>query len=126
MNDELVNKDKVSGKLEKLHDNLLTVATGQGSLDIPLSRVSQISLGNPTTTSPPDKPWELRAYFAGGGTVSFELEQWQHGKVWGRSTNFGQIDFDPQFVRQLQFNLARPRTAGDEMEILDQDVWELE
>jgi hypothetical protein len=122
----LVNKDKVNGRLQGLHDGTLSIAAGQTVLDIPLSRVNQINLGSPATLRPPLGPWELRAYFAGGGTMAFELAEWNQGRVSGKSANFGKVDFDAQLIRQLQFNLNRPKLGTDEMEILDDDVWDLE
>jgi hypothetical protein len=122
----LINRDRVSGTLQSLGSGSVSIVTGQGSLDIPLSRVTQITLGSPQTNAVPSGPWELRAYFAGGGTVAFDLERWESAQVTGRSANFGEIAFNPQFIRQLQFNLDRSKAAGGEMEILDQDAWELE
>lgn len=122
----LVNRDKVSGQLQALRNGTLAITTGQTSLDIPLSRVSQICLGSPLTNAPPPGPWEIRAYFAGGGTVAFDLAEWERGRVSGRSSNFGDVVFDPQLIRQLQFNLTRSKPSGAELENLDQEVWDLE
>jgi hypothetical protein len=122
----LVNKDKVNGRLQSLRNGALSVAAGQTVLDIPLARVNQINFGSSTTNRPLSTPWELRAYFAGGGTVAFDLAAWKEGHVSGKSANFGQVDFDPQLIRQFQFNLNRPKPGTGEMEILDDDVWDLE
>jgi hypothetical protein len=121
----LINKDKVNGRLQGLRNGNLSVAADGTLLDIPLARVNQINLGSSVTNRPPAGPWELRAYFAGGGTVAFELGDWKPDRVSGRSSNFGSVDFEPQFIRQLQFNLNRPKAGNGEMEILDDDVWEL-
>jgi hypothetical protein len=122
----LINHDKVSGRIQSLQNGVLKVAAGGTSLDVPLARVSQMCMASPITNSLPAIPWELRAYFAGGGTVSFQLKQWTSAHVSGRSGNFGLVDFDPRFIRQLQFNLNRTKLASEEMEILDQDVWDME
>lgn len=122
----LVNRDKVSGRLEKLREGTLTVATGESSLDIPLARVTQISMGSPVTNMPAAGPWNIRAFFAGGGTVAFDLEQWKEGRVTGTSANFGKVAFDAESFRQLQFNLHRRKVEAEGIEILDEDVWELE
>jgi hypothetical protein len=122
----LINRDKVSGQLRHLQQGTLTIAVPETSLDIPLSRVSQICFANARTNSTQAGPWELRAYFAGGGTVAFQLNDWNSKRVAGRSTNFGEVEFDPRSIRQLQFNLGRPKLGTDEMEILDDEVWDLE
>jgi hypothetical protein len=122
----LVNKDKVSGHIQHLRDGTLTMAAADTSLEIPLSRVSQISFAASDTNSAPASPWELRAYFAGGGSVSFELNEWDPSRAAGRSPNFGAVQFDPRFIRQLQFNLRQPKTGTEETEILDEEVWDIE
>ena len=122
----LVNRDKVTGRLEGLRDGALSVAANQTTLEIPLSRVSQISLASAADNTPAIDPWQVRAYLAGGGAVSFALGEWGDGQVTGKSGNFGQIELEPQFIRQLQFNLHRPQFGGIEMEIMDKDIWDLE
>ena len=44
----------------------------------------------------------------------------------GQSSNFGAVEFDPQFIRQLQFNLSRTKAGIDEVENLDQEPWDIE
>jgi len=122
----LVNHDKVTGHLQQLKNGTVTVATAMAPLDIPLSRVSQIFLSSPTTNALPANPWEMRAYFASGGSIAFQLEGWQDQRVSGRSLNFGEVAFDPRFIRQLQFNLDRPKPSAEDMEILDEDIWDIE
>lgn len=122
----LVNKDKVSGRLKALSGATLRVAAGQTLLEIPLSRVNQINLASPAPSRPAPHPWEVRAYFTSGGTLAFDLTEWNPNRVLGKSANFGPVDFDAQSIRQLQFNLDRPRLGHGEMEILDDDVWDLE
>ena len=122
----LVNKDRVTGKVRKLQYGLLTVATPQTQLDIPLARVSQIALGSPVTNAPPNNPWELRAFFAGGGTVAFRLDDCSQGRIAGTSPNFGKVDFKSESIRQLQFNLGRAKPGPEDVEILDQEIWDFE
>lgn len=108
----LVNRDKMTGSLRAFHDGKLSVATAQTALDIPLPRVTQIVLGSATTNSPVHNPRDIRAYFTGGGTLSFQLEQWEARQVSGNSANFGHVAFSAQPIRQLQFNLGRSARPG--------------
>jgi hypothetical protein len=103
----LVNHDKVTGELRALHDGKLTVATAQTTLDVPLSRVTKMVLGNSGTNAPTVNPRETRAYFVGGGSVSFQLEKWEVQRVSGDSDVFGHIAFGAAPIRRLQFNLDR-------------------
>jgi hypothetical protein len=122
----LVNKDRVTGKVQGLKNGTLSMLVGQASLDIPLSRVSQISLAATNSKPLPRAPWEVRAYFAGGGSVAFDLAKWTASQVSGQSANFGPVGFDSQFIRQLQFNLDRSRPGSETTEILDDVVWDIE
>ncbi|MHC1766030.1 MAG: hypothetical protein AB9869_17305 [Verrucomicrobiia bacterium] len=122
----LVNRDRVTGRLRGLQDGILSVEAGGTPLEIPLSRVNQISFAASQTNAPPPDPWHVRASFAGGGSVAFRLGEWTQGRAIGSSPNFGPVDLDARYIRQLQFNLHRPRLAGMDMEITDQDIWDLE
>lgn len=122
----LVNRDKVNGRLLALRDGVLSMRAADTPLDIPLHRVSQISMAGPVTNSFPASPWNLRAYFAGGGTVAFELDQWREGRISGVSPNFGPVSFDGHYIRQLQFNLSRTRPGVPDLENLDLNGWDLE
>jgi hypothetical protein len=111
----LANRDKVSGQLRSVRDGKLSVVAGQNALEIPLSRVTQIHLANPAANLPPNGPWQLRAYLAGGGAVALDLERWNDEEVLGLSSNFGHVGFHPDTVRQLRFNLQRSKgEAGDD------------
>jgi len=58
--------------------------------------------------------------------VAFQLRDWDAKRVAGQSGNFGAVEFDPRSIRQLQFNLSRAKSGSEEMEILDDEVWDLE
>ena len=59
------------------------------------------------------RPWEVRAHFAGGAAVSFDLQQWEGSTLTGRSRNFGPVTFDSQYIRRLQFNLGTSQKTSD-------------
>ena len=58
----LVNKDRVTGELQRIHNGAATVEAGQTPLDIPITRVTQISFGSASTNAPASNPWEMRAF----------------------------------------------------------------
>lgn len=121
----LINRDRVTGKLERLTNSTLSVTSGQTALAIPLQRVNQIYLRPQSAKPPAGRPWEMRAFFAGGGTVAFDLTEWSQEVVRGNSSNFGEVTFPPSSVRQIQFNLNRSKPSDAEVEVLDQEVWDL-
>jgi hypothetical protein len=122
----LVNRDRVAGQLRSLDEGKLTISAAETELSIPLARVSQIALANVVTNQVSADPWEVRTFFAGGGAISFTLEQWKSGQISGQSGNFGPVHFRTDAVRQIQFNLQKSRQSADDVENLDQDVWEIE
>jgi hypothetical protein len=70
-------------------------------------------------------PWEVRAHFPGGGSLSFHLEKWNDKAVSGQSAVFGSLAFQPDAIREMEFNLHRPKgdtvsTETKEFEELDE------
>lgn len=127
--DDLVffaNRDKAAGNLLAIRAGKLAFASAQTSFDVPLERVSRVLLRQSETNSLPRSPWEIRAYFAGGGAVSFQLEKWDREKVTGTSANFGQLAFNPRSIRQLRFNLGRGEMLGERSEAPEDELWEVE
>jgi hypothetical protein len=110
----LANRDRVTGAVRRLHNEKLSVVAEQTPLDIPMARLSRIVFGGTATNQITPSPREVRAYFSGGGRLSFLLEQWSNQTVKGDSPNFGQVGFSPQPVRQLRFNLNHSATLGAE------------
>jgi hypothetical protein len=90
-----------------LEESKATVEAKQTKLDIPLERVTQIRFakaGAVTNTI----SGEVRASFPGGESVMFTMEKWNGTEVKGTSRTFGPVVFDPNSIREMQFNLSRP------------------
>jgi hypothetical protein len=104
-----LNHDQAAGNIESIQDGKAKLNLAGTVLDVPLERVTQIEFA--ATNSPPDSssPWQVRAHFPGGGSVSFQLEKWAEDAVSGRSAIFGTLAFQPRAIRELEFNLNRPR-----------------
>jgi len=103
----LANKDRVQGTIRSIQDGRLKVSTAQGDLEVPTPRVTQIVLGHTNALAAVKHPWDVRAFFAGGGSVSFQLSGWSRNLVEGMSRSLGQVKLKPENIRQIQFNLAR-------------------
>lgn len=127
--DDLVffaNRDRAAGSLQAIRGGRLSFTSAQTSFDVPIERVSRVLLRRSETNALPRSPWEIRAYFAGGGAVSFQLEQWDRERVSGTSANFGQLAFHPRSIRQLRFNLDRGELLGDRAELPEDELWEVD
>jgi hypothetical protein len=108
-----VNHDKAMGALRGIGDGKLSFVAPQAQFQVPLPRVTQIVFRDATTQEAPRGPWEVRAYLAGGGALSFLLDKWDEKVVAGTSANFGRLAFNPRSIRQLQFNLDRRETLAE-------------
>jgi hypothetical protein len=121
-----INRDKAGGKIESITGGKLNLNAGGSVLRIPLERVRQIDFAQSGAAAEPRGPWEVRAHFPGGGSVSFQLEKWDDKSIAGRSALFGPLAFQPGSIREMEFNLDRPRTMpdaapGNPFDVLDQN-----
>ncbi len=121
-----INRDKAGGKVQGISGGKLDVILDGNLLHVPCERVCQIDFARSSAAVEPRGPWEVRAVFPGGGSVSFQLEKWDDTAVAGHSALFGAVAFQPGSIRQMEFNLDRPRTGPaaavpeNEFDALDQ------
>jgi len=106
----LINHDQAAGKIERIAAGTLDLSLGGTLLHIPCGRVRQIDFAQSSAVPEPRGPWEVRAVFPGGGSVSFQLEKWDDKTIAGHSALFGPLAFPPGSIREMEFNLDRPRT----------------
>jgi hypothetical protein len=104
-----VNHDHAAGKIMAIKDGKVTLQFNDTELKIPLQRVTQLNFAATNAPSETASPWEVRAHFPGGGSLSFQLEKWDDKTISGRSSVFGLLAFEPRAVRQMEFNLDRPK-----------------
>lgn len=102
----LKNQDSLSGQVKAVDSGKLQVQTSFGELKIPLDRITQIDMAAPssTTNTGPDA---VRAYFAGGGSITFKLEEWTDKAVVAGSPYFGKARFNPAAFASIEFNLPK-------------------
>jgi hypothetical protein len=109
----LKNRDEVPGKLKSMDGRTVVINSLGADLTIPLERITRVALTKPEAKPEAKRPWEVRAHFAGGAAVSFDLHQWEGSTLTGRSRNFGPVTFDSQYIRRLQFNLGTSQKTSD-------------
>jgi hypothetical protein len=107
-----VNHDRAAGKITGIKDGKLTLAFGDTALNIPLQRVTQINFATTNALVESPGPWEVRARFPGGGSLSFQLEKWGDKIISGKSSIFGLLAFQARAIREMEFNLNRPKDDG--------------
>ncbi len=109
----LKNRDEVPGKLKWMNGQTVVINSLGSDLTIPLERITRVALTKPEAKPEAKRPWEVRAHFAGGAAVSFDLNQWEGTTLTGRSRNFGPVTFDSQYIRRLQFNLGTSQKTSE-------------
>jgi hypothetical protein len=120
-----INLDKAYGKIESIAQGKLQMNIGGNLLPIPLERVRQINFApSAAPAAQPGGPWVVRANFTDGASVSFQLDKWVDSAVSGRSALFGPVLFPSHVIREMDFNLDRPKVAPaplqeNEFEALD-------
>jgi hypothetical protein len=107
-----INHDRAAGKITGIQNSKVTLALGDTVLNIPLERVTQINFAGAGAPSPAAGPWVVRAHFPGGGSLSFQLERWDDKMVCGQSPIFGSLSLQSAAIRQMEFNLDRPKGEG--------------
>jgi hypothetical protein len=105
-----INHDQAGGKIEGITGGTLDMNLGGNVLHIPSGRVRRIDFAQSSAVPEPRGPWEVRAVFPGGGSVSFQLEKWDDQSIAGHSALFGSLAFQPGSIREMEFNLDQLRT----------------
>ncbi len=114
-----VNHDRAAGKIASIKDGKVALEFGGGTLNIPLQRVTQIDFAATNALDESSGPWEVRAHFPGGGSLSFQLEKWSDKLISGKSSIFGSLAFQTRAIREMEFNLNRPKDDGVTVETKD-------
>ena len=70
----LKNRDEVPGKLKSMNGRTVVINSLGADLTIPLERITRVALTKPEAKPEAKRPWEVRAHFAGGAAVSFDLQ----------------------------------------------------
>lgn len=99
------NQDSLDGKIRGVQDGALAIDSFLGDLKIPLDRVSQFDLAAPGSSQPAAEDAPVRAFFAGGGSITFRLDEWTSQGVVASSPHFGKAQFNPAAFASIEFNL---------------------
>jgi hypothetical protein len=103
------NGDKISGQLESIVNQELSMKTAYATLKVPLARVEQILMALASTETPRLRGGNVYAAFTNGGGVTFELEKLDARTITGSSETFGSATFDRSAFNRLRFNLYDER-----------------
>lgn len=103
----LANQDRALGDVRAIRDGKLTLTSTAGSLEIPLTRITQVVLA-PVTPPATNRPaGEAHAHLSSGETVAFTQPRWDGKQLAGVSPHFGPLALDARWLRMLRFNPGR-------------------
>lgn len=102
---ELINGDKVTGVLSGINEGKLSFKTSYASIDIPMQRVSAISMSGETAERAKRNRNDVRIHLANTGSVTLNLKALSEGKITGNSENFGDVTVSMDSVVTLDFNI---------------------
>lgn len=100
----LKNGDRIPGAVKEISDGKMKVEGAGQVLEIPLTRVKQIEFATARAGRSNWTPQTVRAYFAKGGSVTFELERWSEELVQGTSPFYGPVSFKTAAFNRLVFD----------------------
>ena len=122
----LANRDRVTGKIEGVHDGKIKVLTRATHLEIPMERVVQLVLAKSEAERVTHGPWMVRAKLIGGENLMLDIQQFQNGQLRGSNANFGSVELMTSSVRQLQFNLNRPTSGPNDLGLVSPESLSIE
>jgi hypothetical protein len=106
---KLRNGDRVSGSLQTIRDGAVTMKTAERNLDIPFTRAKELTFARETSTRPPAQPVDVRAFFARGGSITLQIENWSPENFTATSPAFGRATLHPRAFTRLEF--ITPKTS---------------
>ena len=113
----LINQDRPKGDVVRIRDQKMHFRLRkQRDIHIPIDRIKQIHFRSeeiPQKKLEQD-PSRIRAHFAGGGSLSFNLISWDHKKLEGKSEHFRPLQFTGSAIRQIEFNLQHQSQKHDQ------------
>lgn len=126
---KLSNNDKVSGTIKAIAADQIKFEASYATMDIPLTRVVEISFSTERAEKAALNKDDVRATFLNGGTITVQLGKQENGKIDGKSENFGAVTLPLAAFRQLEFNIydkpepATKTTGGTDAEaVIDEFV----
>jgi len=102
---------KLTGTLKSMADGKLLARATNGPIEIPLAKLQAIDFAHATNSAPPAQTATVRATFAHGGGLTFDLESWRPGEMTVRSPDFGEAKINPAAFSRLQFLLPEKKTG---------------
>lgn len=116
----LRNGDRIEGDMQGIDAGLVNIQTEFKEIQLPVSRLRSFALRTAEEAADPELCWkpirrrgDVRAWFADGGHITFQLDSVDQDSIRGNSQTFGEAEFDLAAFNRIEFNLYRPEYALD-------------
>ena len=102
----LANGDSIRGNIDKIEEGKLYLKTSLGDIDLPVRRMSSVSLGDAETKAQPImRGGDVRAWFREGGFITMDLHSFDGKSLLGSSQVFDNATFDASAFSKIEFNI---------------------
>lgn len=108
----LVNGDKVSGRILSIADGKMKFETSFAAFDVPIQRISEVSLATESAEQARRNRNDIRAHFVGRGSITMDLLKIEKDVAKARSENFGEISLPLAVLRLIEFNIYQERSSS--------------
>jgi hypothetical protein len=104
---------KTSGVIQTIANGVISLQGPDGTVKIPVDTVSAIDFAGVATEASKTVTGNVRATFARGGYLAFDLLSWRPDAMVIINPVFGKATFDPAAFSRLQFVAPEPKNAED-------------
>lgn len=105
---ELANGDSLSGEVLAITGGVMTVKTPLGEIKVPVSRLRSVALQKTALERCKRRNGDIRAWFANGSSIVFQLDGVKDATLLGSSQNFGSATFQLAAFNRIEFNIHDP------------------
>lgn len=99
----LRNDDKLSGRLESMHDGKFVFVQGDKRSELPLALVARLELASPKNETLRILSGAVSISLRGRGHLTARLERWSESGVEVRSGDFGVAMLQPKAISRIEF-----------------------
>jgi len=106
---QLVNGDKVSGKILNIKEQKLKIKTNYATLTVPTNRICKIYTNKKNLINIRRNKHDIKAIFQNGNYIIMELIKIENNTIYAKSENFGVAQFKLSFFKEIQLNIYDDR-----------------
>ena len=106
------NGDKMSGNVLSINNGVVKLKTDFAEMPVPIKNITQMSFNNEDLIRARRNKNDVKAYFAGGNSITFGISRIEKNQIYASSENFGDIKLDMNAFVGLLFNIYDGDEAG--------------